>query len=959
MPAMKTKNNFLIKFIQAVSFAVVAAVLLYVFYVVPAPPVMKNFRTGVLPSGLRYYILENSTPEGRAYLTLAVKAGSVLEEEDEQGLAHFVEHMAFNGTERFPEFKLVNYLRSLGMRFGPEINAYTSYDETVYGIEVPVENEFEPDFPYLAIIKKSIPETALAVIDDWTRAVTFLPSDVDDERPVIMEEYRSRLGARERLIQKYLPVLYRGSPYANRMPIGLPEIIEGAPASRLEGFYRKWYRADNMALIFVGDFDGAALEASLTDHFKIEKPAEPVNRPLYDLPLPQNGNVEVLTLTDPELTAAYIDIYFKRKPQARRGDQSNYREEIIDRLIDAMLDLRFKEALLKPETPHISVSAETESFAVSSRFYVLSSKAKTGSAEASLEDLLRIRESMLRYGFTDSEIETAAEILVSHLRQQVMEKDNKQSQDYVDSLVDYYLNGGNFTDIKWELNAASKMLSLIKSKDINAVIKDYFEPGDIHVSIFAPDSEQDSLPSEARIRQMIADSGKMNIDPPKYKAVEKKLLSYTPSRISIKTETWELSNGARVILESTNQYNDEIVMEAMARGGTSSTAPEDYVSARLAMEMAQISDLYTWTRSDLTRKLVRKQVSLSPFVSSYYRGFSGSSNSRDLKTFFEMLYLSFRYPNIDSVAVQAMMDQYRTSLAIRKEDPQTVFSDEIDRTIYNEDPHFKPLELDDLPKADIDKALAFIRKALNPADYTFIFIGNLNLKIMRKYVETYLASLPSSNSYLDPMESWNYWTDLNIKRPGKIEKTVYKGKEEKSSVYLAWFSKAPYSDRLSVISEVLNEYLDIKLNDEIREKLGGVYSIDSDVSVSPVPQGELCMTVKFNCDPRRALELQSAVIAELNQVAENDIDPEIFTKAVRASKNVWEYSHSNYHIAERYARSSVLLNLPLSRLDSWTWSKLYNAVTPADIQRVCGQLIKDDTNGPAVVVLMPENAREL
>jgi zinc protease len=958
---MKTKNNSLIKLTQVASFVVLLVVLIAlcstILYTItrgklgkPSDPVpvMENLITGVLPSGLRYFILENSTPGGIAYLTLAVKAGSVLEEDNERGLAHFVEHMAFNGTERFPEFKLINYLRSLGMRFGPEINAYTYYDETVYGIEVPVERD--------SYGIKRIPETALAVIDDWTRAVTFLPADVENERPVIMEEYRKGLGAWERIWQKWLPVLYKDSPYANRMPIGLPEIINEAPASRLKGFYKKWYKADNMALIIVGDFNGVALEASLTDHFKMEKPDEPVNRPLYDLHLPQKGNVEVLVLTDSELTNTNIAIYFKRKPQARRSDLSYFRSEIIDYLIDTMLDLRFKEALLKPETPHVSVSAETKSYATSSRFYVLSSEVKTGNAEAGLEDLLRIKETMLRYGFTDSDIETAVDILISHLRQQVMEKDKKQSKEYVDSLVDYYLNGGNYADVEWELEAIRKMLPNIKAKDINAVINDYFSSGDIKVFIFAPDLEQGSLPSEARIRQIIADSGKMEIAAPIFTTVGRKLLLSMPKRGSIVSEStdadtgiiyWELSNGARVILESTEAQNDEIIMEAMARGGTSSVAPEDYVSASLAIEMAQVSGLGPWSRPELIRKLSGIKVSLSPSVYSYYRGFSGSSNSGALKTFFEMLYLSFTDPRIDREAVQAMMTQYRTSLALRDKDPQTVFSDEINKTIYNEDPHFKPLELNELPKADIDKALAFIRKAFNPADYTFIFIGNMNLYIMREYVESYLAAIPRG-------ESWNTWTDLNIKRPGKVEKIVYKGKERQSSVYMAWFSKTPYSDKLSVISEVLNEYLDIKLIDEIREKLGGVYSIYSDVSVSPIPHGELSMKVRFDCDPKRARELQTAVIAILNQTAGGVIDRDIFTKAEKAAKEVWEYSHGNNSIAKRYARSSVLQNLPLSRLDAWSWTKLYDVVTPADIQKVCGQLINDNKNGPTLVVLMPE-----
>jgi zinc protease len=905
---------------------------------------MENLRTGVLPSGLRYFILENSMPENRAYLTLAVRAGSVLEEEDERGLAHFVEHMAFNGTERFPESKLISYLRSLGMRFGPEVNAYTSFDQTVYGIEVPVETDGA----------RRIPDTALAVIDDWTRAVTFAPADVDEERPVIMEEYRMRLGAWERLRQKWLPVLFRGSPYANRMTIGLPEIIEGAPAERLEGFYKKWYKADNMALVFVGDFDGAALEASLADHFRIEKPAVPTDRPLYDLPLPKKGNVETLTLTDSELTAAYITLYFKRGPQARRGDLAYYRGEIIDYLIDAMLGLRFEEALLKPETPHVSVNAGTASYAASSRFYVLSSQTKTGSAEASLEDLLKIKEAMIRYGFTDSEMATAAEMLVSDLQKLAQEKDRQQSQRYINSLVDYYLNGGNYADVEWELDAVQQMLPHIKAKDINAAVKDYFASNDIQVFIFAPDSEQDSLPDEARIKQMIAESKKMKIAAPKSSAVESGLLPFTPERGAVVSESvdadtgavfWELGNGARVILKSTKNKNDEIVMQAMARGGTSSVAPEDDISASLAIEMTQVSGLGPWPRPELTRKLAGKQVSLSQSVYSYYRGFRGSSNSGDLKTFFEMLYLTFTDQRIDGEAVQAMMDQYKTSLALRGEDPQAVFSDEINRTIYSGHPHFKPLELDDLPKADIDTALAFVRKGQNPSDYTFIFTGNLELKTMREYVEIYLASIPRG-------ENWNTWTELDFKRPGKVEKIVHKGKEEQSAVYMVWFSKAPYSDELSAISQVLNEYLDIKLDDEIREKLGGVYSISSGAAVSPVPQGELSMQVYFNCDPKRVRELQTAVIALLNQTAVGVIDSDSFTKAVEAPKKEWEVSiQNNAYIAQSYANSSVLLNLPLSRLDRRP--KLYDAVTPADIQRVCGQLLQSD--GPALVVLMPEN----
>ncbi|MDR0494982.1 MAG: insulinase family protein [Treponema sp.] len=906
-------------------------------------PFMETVRTGTLPSGLRYFILENSKPENRAYLTLAVNAGSVLEEDDEQGLAHFVEHMAFNGTERFPEAELINYLRSLGMRFGPEVNAYTSFDQTVYGIEVPVESG--PGG------MRRIPDTALAVIDDWTRAITFSPSDVDDERAVIMEEYRMRLGAWNRIRKQWLPVLFRGSPYANRMAIGLPEIIQGAPASTLEGFYKKWYQADNMVLIFVGDFDGAALEASLRDHFLIQPPPSPTRRPLYDLPPPQKKNTEILILSDPELTSTNVNLYFKRGREAQREDLSYFRSEIIDILIDRMLGFRFNDELPKPQTPYIYAGAGTARYGASSRFYVMTAQAKSGNAEASLAELLRAKEAMLRYGFTGAELELAAKSLVSDAQKLVLEKDRQESDKYIKALSSYYLEGGNLADPEWELNAIQQLLPHIKARDINAVIKDYFASGDLQVFIFAPDSEAANLPGQARIQQLVTESKKLKIARPKSEAVEAALLLAVPERgfviaESVDEETgaviWELSNGAKVILKSTVNKNDEIVLLAMARGGTSSAAPEDDISARLAVEMAQISGLGPWPLSDLTRKLAGKQVTFSCSISAIYRNFHGSSTSGDLKTLFEMLYLSFTDPRIDPVAVQAMMDQYATALALRDENPQNVLFDEITRTIHSGHPRIQPLELADLSRADIDAALAFIRRGLNPSDYTFVFTGNVTPETMKDYIEIYIASIPAG-------ESWNEWTDYGITRPGKVEKIVHKGKEEQSTVFMAWFSNAPISEDLSAASEVLSEYLDIKMTEEIREKLGGVYSIWVNAALMLNPRGELVMEVFFTCDPKRVQELSAAVINLLNRTA-GGIDQDTFGKAVEAMIKGWETSiQSNARIAQSYANSSVLLKLPLSRLNKRP--QYYQAVTVAELQRICAQLLR---NGPAQVVLLPE-----
>ena len=918
-------------------------------------PFMEKVKTGVLPSGLRYYILENSRPENRAFLTLAVNAGSVLENDDERGLAHFIEHMAFNGTARFPEDALVNYLRSLGMRFGPEVNAFTSYDQTVYGIEVPVETGEDG--------LKRIPDMALAVIDDWTHAVTFAPADVDDERAVILEEYRSRLGANDRIWQKKLPVIFQGSPYAERRPIGLPGIIESASASQLKEFYHRWYRADNMALIFVGDFDAETLEASLGEHFNIPAPDKPTIRPKYDLPKPQKGKTEILILTDPELTSTRVELYFKSSRKAPRGDLAYYREEIINILIDNMLSIRFEENAMKPTAPNVSAGAGNIRFGASSRYYVMAARAKTGLAERTLEELLRQKESMLKFGFTGTELTLAADSLVSDMERLVSEKETQESEKYIDYLTNYYLDGGNCADIDWELDAIKRMLPYISASDINAAIKDYFCWGDILVFISAPEAEQASLPAEAVARRMLRDGSKMRLTPPNDKKVEDGFLNSAPVPGAIISESvdketgavfWELSNGARVILKETANKNNEIVMQAMARGGCTSVPLEKKVSAYLADEMISVSGLGPYSRAELIKKLSGKQVSYSFWSSHYYRGMQGSATTGDLKNLFEMIYIGFTDPRIDSEAVQVMLDKQRTNLAQRNENPELFFSDEISKTIYSGHPYFKPLEFSDLSDVNIYDALSFVLRGLNPADWTFVFTGNLVLDSMRSFVETYIASIPQK-------ENWNNWSKPDFKRPGKSEKLIYKGKEEKGLVFMGWFIDMPYSEEASVTAQVLSEYLDIRMTEEIREKLGGVYSISVDVSVLPIPTGELYMHVYFACDPNRVRELTAAVIKLLNQTAGgtggkadgDSIINDTFTKSVAALKKQWEISmQSNSYITQSFANSSVLLNLPLSRLTRRP--QYYDAVSRANVQAMCGRIL---ANGPAQVILYPEGLK--
>ncbi|MFP3091568.1 insulinase family protein [Treponema sp. TIM-1] len=907
-------------------------------------PFMAAARTGTLPNGLRYYILENRKPENRVYLTLAVNAGSVLEEEDEQGLAHFVEHMAFNGTARFPESELINYLRSLGMRFGPEVNAYTGFDETVFGIEVPTEIDEEGT--------KGIPAKALEVIDDWTHAITFVPADVNDERLVIMEEYRSSLGAGERIQQKIVPIIFEGSPYADRLPIGLPEIIQGAPPERLENFYKTWYRPDNMAIILVGDFDGAKVEAALPAYFTAPAPAAPLNHPYYDLPPPKKGNFSAHIITDPELTFTRIDMYHKQTPQALQGDLAAYRQGLLDNLIDRMLSLRFDEAASKPETPYVWAAAGNLRYGSSSRYYVMASQVKTGSVEAAFRELLREKESMIRYGFTEAEIDRAKRSLVSDLEQMVSEQDRQESNDYVWNFTNHFLNGQMVADVTWELEAVKKLLPGIGAKEIQRTVQDYFAANDLRILLTSPEAEAASLPTERQIRTLVAQSRRAKIAPPEAAVFTDELIGEDPRPGTINSEVrdpsgaliWELSNGAKVILKETRNRNNEIVLYAIAPGGTTSVPAAENISVSLAAEMLEASGLGPYSRPELVKKLADKQVSISFWTSTYLRGLQGSATTGDIKTLFEMLYLGFTDPRIDPEAVTAMLDQYRTSLATRNEDPDSVFVDEISRIIYGNNPWFKPMELADLSQVDQALAEKFLKGSLNPADYTFVFTGNIDIAAMRTYTETYLASIPPGAS------SWKTWTDPGIVRPDKTERSIYKGKEERSLVFLGWYVPAPYSEAAGTVAGVLSEYLDILLTEEIREKLGGVYSVSASAALSPLPAGELSLQVYFACDPKRAGELSAAIERLFQGLAGGTVNEDMLHKSREALKKNWETSmESNIFIARSYANFSVILNLPFSRLDRRP--ELYDAVSAADLQQAMARLLQ---KGPVRGILYPE-----
>jgi zinc protease len=908
-------------------------------------PLTSRALTGVLPNGLRYYILENSLPENMAQLALVVNAGSVLEREDQRGLAHFVEHLAFNGTKRFPNNSIIDYFRSLGMRFGGDSNAYTSYNETVYHFDIPVEKTGGT---------KRIPDKALAVLDDWTYAVTFLSEDVKSESRVVLEELRSRSDAMDRVRKKLLPILFEGSAYANRQPIGLAEIIENAASENVKEFYNRWYTSDNMAIVLAGDFDGKALEAQLAKYFTMPAAGKPVNRPSYELPPPKNGNFNVNIITDPELTSTNFMIYYKMNRGAQRGTIASYKESVIDYLIDYMLTLRFEEAKSDPQSASNGSWGGIWRWAGNSKFYSMGADPKTGRVEDAIGEILLEKEAMIRFGFTEGELALAKLDLVSHMEKMVSEKDRTETRKFIRGFTNHFLYGEDMADVEWEAKAISAMLPDIGLKDILQAARNYFSANDVNIFLIAPQAEEANLPTAERIKAIFNRTQALKIERRKDNAFSGDLMDKAPPAGEITSENVDsatgahritLANGAKIIFKETKNKNNEIVMYAMAKGGTTNAVKDTIISVSLLSEMINVSGLGPYSRNELLSKLAGKQVSASFWNGSYYRGFQGASTTSDLKTLFQMVHLFFTQPRLDEKAIAAMLDQYRSALKYQNDDPEAVFSRELTKTIYNNHPLFKPLEYDDIAKVSIKDADDFLKQCLNPSDYTFVFTGNVNLNVIKELSAAYIGSIPVSKS----MNSWN---DPRIKRPAEGRKTINKGKDDKCMVFLGWFANGPadFSEQRNQTSAVLSEYLEILLTDEIREKLGGVYSISAGASVNTIPSGEYRLSVYFVCNPDRAEELITAVCDLLMGLTERLINQDIFNKSKEALLKGHERSiQSNLHIAQSYANSSALYDTPLSRLNSRP--NAIKAVTAENVQALCKDLLR---NKPVQVVLFPE-----
>ena len=821
-------------------------------------PLDEAITTGRFSNGLRYFIRTTKRPEKRAELRLVVDVGSIVEEPDQLGLAHFVEHMAFNGTKHFPKQETVTFLESLGMRFGPSINASTSFDETVYMLQVPTE-------------KPEVLDRAFLILEDWAHGVSFDPVEIDKERGVIKEEWRVRRGAGARMQDKQLPILLKGSRYAERIPIGTVDVIDNFKHDRLIQFYRDWYRPDLMTVIAAGDFDAAAVEKMVKAHFE-PIPATKAAKPRPNFTVPDHPGTLYAIATDPEATNANVSVYSKLTARDPRT-AGTYRQQMVERLFSAMLGARFSELATKPEAPFVGAGGGRSTFIGDKDVSTLSALVKGDAIDKTLDVLFTEAERVARFGFTPGELDRARVNVMTAIDRAVKEKENTPAASIANELVRHVTSDEPVPGIVYEHELYRRFLPAITLEEVNGLAANWVPDRNRVITVSAPAKDGFKVPTEAQLAS-IADAVTARKDITAYvdTVAEAPLLDPVPSpgkivntaaRDAYGITEWQLANGVKVILKPTNFKEDEILFRATSYGGTSLAPDENYVPASSASAVVGIGGLGQLNMTDLRKKMTGKTATATATIGAHEESVAGSSSKKDLETMFQLIHLRFTQPRPDPTAFSVMQGTMKSSLPQQRSNPAFVFSEALTSALRGDHPRTRQPTLETVEQMNLDKSLAFYKDRFGDAgDFTFVFVGSFDLAEIKPLVERYLGSLPSAGR----KESWK---DTGIRyTKGVTEKRVEKGVEPQSRAAIYFTGPFAHDQEQRIAIRALSEVLRSRLHEALREDLGGTYGVSAGASYAQIPVKEYAVSISFSCAPERTEELVKAAMDQVQLLKE-------------------------------------------------------------------------------------------
>ena len=818
-------------------------------------PTDAAVRIGTLPNGIRYYIRRNAKPEQRAELRLVVNAGSILEDDDQRGLAHFIEHMAFNGTTSFAKNDIVKYLESIGVRFGADLNAFTSFDETVYILPVPTDSA--------GILEKSF-----RFLGDVATGILFDSAEVVAERGVVLSEWRNGLGAGERLRDQQFPVIFRGSRYAERLPIGKPEILEKANPAPLTRFWRDWYRPDLMAVVAVGDADPKQLEALIRSTFGGIAPRKGA-RARTIAAVPTHDSTLISIATDKELSGSSVGVLWKSKGRTTRtvGD---LRRDLLERLYDQMLNQRFGELALKPETPFVGAGAGGGSFVRNSEYYSLDAQAKEGRLLESLQSLLIEAERVRRHGFLAAELERAKTNTLRGYERAYQERDKTPSDAFVDEYIDHFLQGEAIPGIAFEYAAMQRLLPTVTVAEVNALGAGRVGEANRVVTVSLPEKDGLTVPTDADIRALFGTVSAATIAPWVETVTAGALVAKAPTAGRVVSETkteslnltkWTLSNGITVFVKPTDFTADQIVMTGWSPGGASLVADKDLFKTSLATTVIERGGVGEYSIADLNKKLTGKVATASAVISDLSEGVSGRASPKDLETMMQLTWLRLTSPRSDSSAFNALLQQFDQVLKNKDANPAAVFSDTVQMTLAGGHPRVRALSVEMLQELNLNEMLAIYRdRFADLGDFTFVFVGNVDLAVLKPLVEQWLAPLPAAGRK-------EAFKDVGPKLfSGQIDKTVRKGIAPQSQTAILMAGAAPWSREDAYLLSSVGEVLEMRLLERLRESLGGTYSVSVSAQYARTPRQEWQLVISYGSAPEKAESMFAAVQQELDSL---------------------------------------------------------------------------------------------
>ncbi|RYD57902.1 MAG: insulinase family protein [Sphingobacteriales bacterium] len=904
------------------------------------PKVIK----GKLPNGLTYYIRPNQKPEKKVELRLAVNAGSILEDDAQQGLAHFLEHMNFNGTKNFKKNELVSYLQSIGVEFGADLNAYTGFDETVYILPVPTDKAGNLD-------------KGFQIIEDWAHNALLTDKDIDDERGVVLEESRLGKGAEQRMMDKYLPEVLSGSRYASRLPIGKDDILKTFKYGTIRDFYNDWYRPDLQAVAVVGDIDSATAMKYINKHFAgLKNPSKSKNRFIPEVPARQKPSAMVLT--DKEATNYRLQIIFPAQKAEEDKTLGDYRESIKDRLAQQIINRRLSDLSRGSNPPFAFAATGMDSWARGYENFLAMAVFGADGVDKALNAVTAELARVKQYGFNQSELDLAKKNTMSQMEKAYNERNTTESGTYVDEYIRNFLTEEAMPGIENEYAYHQQMVPGIQLAELNSLVKEWLSSANTFSLITGPSSESVKLPTNAELVAKVQAGLQQQVSPLEERVVASSLMDKKPvaGKVVSKQEeaglgatTYTLSNGIKVTIKPTDFKTDEILLKGVKKGGTNSYGVADKYNAQYASSVASAMGVGNFTPTDLEKVVAGKNMRVSASLGEISNSVSGNSTVKDLETMLQLLHLRLTQPRVDKPLFDAFKQKQKAQLLFLSSNPQYAFMDTTYSVLFKNN----PLANSPVPKPEhfeainLERAMSIYQDELGTADgYHFFLAGNVDPQTALPLIETYIGSIPAAKKTVA-------FKDNGVRPISGTHTIKYKKGSEPQSMILALYTgEVPYTEDFHLKAQAVSEILNIKVVEELREKLGGIYGGGFDASIEKEPYANYTMALYLPCGPENVDKLLAAAKEEINTLKTKGPQAKDLDKV----KSQWHEKHRTKMQENGYwlGQMEQILVWGKNKQNTLEYDKWIDKLTTSDIQQTAKTLFNGKNE--FVSILYPEKS---